>query len=595
MIHGVEAKLSEKTHSHDIDYSEEERRLIEEQSQRLESWKRSPTGILHTMKELQGPPQSGRLMVNITKPTGLAIGETVVSSQPQDGTRKLQIVFPSLKEPTEQEDTVVKDFGAQETDRDCFKNLNKEELELLHSLMKKLDFHQLQNDATAGGGASSDETISAHTTSSLPPSDTEGTLSTASEPTAQAASPIQTAPETQPSESQSAESSATSPDVDPSLQPTSEGASREETVMDTDVSATTEKPGEERTMEHQHNNLDGEGAGFTPGMMAAHNPMAAMATMGHFMPPAAAAGFMPPMLPTPMNPYMMVPQNIYYYQLLQQAHYNQIMQQSMAAASLNSPTMLSGNQEEGSFFQQKDIMNPSLQDAHVQAMDPVEVTANTNHTDNEQLRGNSPLQVQDDFTSNPSGFPVSSVNLHFDRATQGINMAPSSFTGTTPIVANSLPLSAEDTMSATNNQLQFATDEHQAVNPTKDLFKVLPPKVVPVVPSQLEPVSTNSNKTTHMPQREPSRSYASHHNTANTMAGGIKTNHTTMCKQPQSNKQDNNNKPSSSIQQRSHHSKYDVRSIDHDLSQMGMHNSFPNGIPSMVFSSSEKRRKTQQT
>ena len=536
-------------------------------------------------------------MVNMTKPTGLAIGETVVSSQPQDGTRKLQIVFPSLKEPTQQEDSVVKDFGTQENDRDCFKNLNKEELEMLHSLMKKLDFHQLQNDTTGAGGASSDETISAHTTSSLPPSDTEGTLSTTSEPTAQPASPIQTAPETHPSESQSAESSATSPDIDQSLQPTSEGTGQEDTVVDTDASATTEKPGEEKTMEHQHNNLDSEGTGFTPGMMAAHNPMAAMATMGHFIPPAAAAGFMPTMLPTPMSPYMIMPQGIYYYQWLQQqaqAHYNQMMQQSMAAASLNSPTMLSGNQEEGSFFQQKDTVNHSLQDPYTQATDPVEVTANTNHTDNEQLRGNSPLQFQDDFTSTPSGFPVSSVNFHFDRATQGINTAPSSFTGSTPIVANSLPLSAEDNMSNTNSQLQFATDEHQAINPTKDLFKVLPPKVVPVVPSQLEPVSTN-NKTTHAPQREASRSYAGHHNSGNTMAGGIKTNHTLMCKQPQSNKQDSNNtKPSSSIQQRSHYSKYDGRSIDHELSQMGMHNNFPNGIPSMVFSS-EKRRKTQQT
>ena len=596
MIHGVEAKLSEKTHSHDIDYSEEERSLIEEQSQRLESWKRSSTGILHTMKDLQRPPQSERLMMDITKPTGLPVGETVISSQPQDGTRKLQIVFPSLKEPVQQ-DSAIKEFGTQEKDRDCFKNLNKEELEMLHSLMKKLDFHQLQSDTTAAGGASSDETISAHTTSSLPPSDTEGTLSTASEPTAQLASPIQTVPEAHPSESQSAESSATSPDVDPSLQPTSEGANQENMAVDTDASTNAEKPGEEKPMEHQHNsNLDSEGAAFTPGMMPAHNPMAAMATMGHFIPPAAAAGFMPTMLPAPMNPYMMIPQNFYLYhhhqQLLQQqAHYNQIMQQTMAVAALNSPTMPSGNQEEGSFFQQKDTANPSIQDTHIQAaMDPVEVTANTNHVDNEQLRGNSPLQDQDDFTSSPSGFPMSSVNLQFDRVTQGINMAPSSFTGTTPIVANSLPLSAEDSMSRSNSQLQFATDEHQTANITKDLIRIPPPKL-PAVPSQSEPVSTdNSYKTNHIPQREVSRSYTSHHNNSST---NIKANHTSMCKQPQSNKQDNS-KPSSSIQQRTHHSKYDGRSIDHELSQMGMHNSFPNGIPSMVFSS-EKRRKSQQT
>lgn len=601
MIHGVEAKLSGKTHSHDIDYSEEERRLIEEQSQRLETWKKSPIGILHTMKELQGSAKSEEYAVNSTKPPGLPVGETASSQPLQDGTRKLklQAVFPSQQEPAHQEeDSAVKDFGSQGKDKDCFKNLNKEELELLHSLMKKLDFHQLQNEATAtaAGGISSDETISAHTTSSLPPSDTEGTQSTASEPTAQLASPIQTAPEPHPSESQSAESSATSPDVEPSLQPTTEGPPREDAMNDTDVIA--EKLEEDNTMERQHNNLDSEGAAFAPGMMPAHNPMAAMATMGPFIPSAAAAGFM---LPAPINPYMLPPQAVYYYQMLQHAHYSQMLQQTMAAAAIGSPTLLSSNHEEGHFFQQKnmDMINTGLQDVHDQAVDPVEVTANTDHAGNEQLRGNSPLQAQADFTSSQGGFPASTVpsmNLHLDHTTQGINMAPSSFTGTTPIVSSSLPLSSEDNTISTNNaQLQFANDDHQITNPNKDLLQVLPPKV-PITLPKTEPVSTsNINRTNHMPRREPPKNYPNHQNTSSTMASNARTNNTHTCKQPQSNKQDNN-KQYSNVQQRTpHHTKYDGDIIDHELSQIGLHNSFPNGIPSMEFSSDNKRRKTQQT
>lgn len=385
MIHGVEAG---KIHSHDIDYSEEEKRLIEEQSQRLQTWKKSPINILHTMKEFQGSAQPEEHTVHNTNPTGLSVGEittTPASQTLQDGTRKLQIVFPSMKEPAQQEDSAAKDLSTQENDKNCLKNLNKEELELLRSLMKKLDFQQVQSETAAGGGVSSDETISVHTTSSLPPSDTEGTFSTASEPTAQLPSPIQTAPEPHPSESQSAESSPTSPDVDPSLQHTAEGASHEDTTKDADA----EKPGEENG-QHLHNNLDDEGAAFTPGMIPTHNPMAAMATMGHFMPPTAATGFMPTMLPAPIGPYMIPPpQAVYYYQMLQHAHYSQMLQQSMAAAAaIGSPTVVSSNQEDGHFmFQQKsaDAMNTALQDAHNHAVDPVEVTANTDHPDDEQL------------------------------------------------------------------------------------------------------------------------------------------------------------------------------------------------------------------
>lgn len=597
VIHG-------KTHSHDIDYSEEERRLIEEQSQRLETWKKSPIGILHTMKELQSPGQSEEYLVNITKPAGLPVAEPVSSQPLQDGTRKLQIVFPSLKEPSlQQEDSAVKDFGIQGKEKGCFKNLNKEELELLHSLMKKLDFHQLQSEAaaTAAGGVSSDETISAHTTSSLPPSDTEGTLSTASEPTAQMTSPVQTVPEPHPSESQSAESSTTSPDVEPPLQHTKEGVTHEDMIVNTDANDTAENP-EENNME-QHN-LD-EGAAFTPGMIHPHNPMAAaMATMGPFLPPAAAAGFMPTMLPAPITPYMMPPhQAVYYYhQMLQHAHYSQMLQQSMAAAAVGSPTLLSNNQEDGNFFfQQKnmDLINSAgLQDVHSQAVDPVEVTANTNHADNEQLRGNSPLQPPVDLSQ--GGLPASTVpsmSPHLNHTPQGINMAPASFTGTTPIMMNSLPLSGEENTSSSNTQLQFATDDHQFTNPSKDLLKSLLPKV-PIAPAKTEPVGTNNNsKMNHVPRREPPKNHTNQP-TGGNMATNARTNNSHTCKQLQSNKQDNNNnkRSSNNVQQRTpHHTKYDVDSIDHELSQMGMHNSFPNGIPSMVFSSENKRRKVQQT
>ena len=593
MIHGFEAKLSGKTHSHDIDYSEEERRLIEEQSQRLETWKKSPS-ILHTMKELRGPPaQSEMHTVNITKSAGLSLGETVSSQQPlQDGTRKLQIVFPSLKEP--EEDTAAKDFQAQGKDKDYFKNLNKEELEMLQSLMKKLDLHQLQTDTAvtaAGSGVSSDETISAQTTSSLPPSDTEGTLSTASEPTAQLGSPIQIAPDPHPS--QSAESS--SPDMEPSLQPTVEGPLQEDKMMDTDATATTEKPDEDNTMNHQHENLDSEGAAFTSGMIPPHNPMAAMATMGPFIPSAAAAGFMPTMVPAPISPYMMAPQAVYYYhQMLQHAHYSQMLQQSMAAAAINSPTMIPGNQEDGHFvFQQKnmDTINAASQDVHNQDVDPVEVAVNANHPNDEQLRGNSPLQSQVDFTSNQSGFSTStipSMNMHLDPTLPGISLAPS-FTGTAPIVLSPLHSSSEGNTSSGNSQLQFGTEEHQIANPDKDLLKVLPQKVA--VPPNTELVSTNDRKN-HSPRREPPKKYYANHYDSRSESNGNRTNN---WKQLQStNKQANSNNNNKQKQQIQHHNKYGGDIIDHELSQIGLHNSFPDGIPSMEFSS-DKRRKAQQT
>lgn len=609
MIHGFEAKVSGKAHSHDIDYSEEERRLIEEQSQRLETWKKSPS-ILHTMKELQSPPaQSEVHTVNITKSAGLPLGETVSSQQPlQDGTRKLQIVFPSLKEP--EEDTVAKDFQAQRKDKNYFKNLNKEELEMLQSLMKKLDLHQLQTDTavttTTGGGVSSDETISAQTTSSLPPSDTEGTLSTASEPTAQLGSPVQTALEPHPS--QSAESS--SPDMEPSLQPTVEGPIQEDKMMDAGTTATADKPDKDKTMDHQHENLDSEGAAFTPGMIPPHNPMAAMATMGPFMPSAAAAGFMPTMLPAPISPYMMAPQAVYYYhQMLQHAHYSQMLQQSMAAAAINSPTMLpSGNQEDGHFvFQQKsmDTMNTTSRDVHNQDVDPVEVTANANHPNDEQLRGNSPLQPQADFTSNQGGFSTStipSVNMHLDPTVQGISMAPS-FTNTAPIMSSPMQSSSEGNTSSGNSQLQFGTEEHhQIANPDKDLLRVLPQKVA--VPSNTELVGTNDKKNhsprrEYSPRRDPPKKF--NHYDPSSVSNGNRTNN---WKQPQStnkhsnsnnsNKHSNSNNNNKQKQQIQHHNKYGGDIIDHELSQIGLHNSFPDGIPSMEFTS-DKRRKAQQT
>ena len=591
MIHGFEAKLSGKTHSHDLDLSEEERRLIEEQSQRLETWKKSPN-ILHTMKELQGQPaQSEVHTVNITKSAGLPLGQTVPPQQPlQDGTRKLQIVFPSLKEP--EEDTAAKDFQAQGKEN-YFKNLNKEELEMLQSLMKKLDLHQLQTDTAVtttggGGGVSSDETISAQTTSSLPPSDTE--LSTASEPTAQLGSPVQTVP--QPHPSQSAESS--SPDMEPSLRPTVEGPVQEDKMMDTDPTATAEKPDQDNNVDHQHENLDSEGAAFTSGMIPPHNAMAAMATMGPFIPSAAAAGFMPTMLPAPINPYMMAPQAMYYYhQMLQHAHYSQMLQQSMAAAAINSPTMLPGNQEDGHFaFQQKNIdtMNAASQDVHNHDVDPVEVTVNTNHPNDEQLRGNSPLQSQANFTSDQGDFSTStipSVNMHLDPTLAGINMAPS-FTGTAPILSSPLQSSSEG---SGNSQLQFGTEE-QIANRDKDLLKVLPPKVS--APSNTELVSTN-NKKNHSPRREysprrepPKKHYANHCDFS-----GV-SNRINNWKQPQSTNKQSNSNNYNKQKQSQHHNKYGGDIIDHELSQIGLHNSFPDGIPSMEFSS-DKRRKAQQT
>lgn len=600
MIHGFEAKLSGKAHSHDIDYSEEERRLIEEQSQRLETWKKSPIGILHTMKELQDVPQLEEYTMNITKPSASPVGETLSSQPLQDGTKS--IVFPPpTKGPSQQEESsVVKDFGTQGNDKNYFKNLNKEELEMLHSLMKKLDLHQLQSEtaATGAGGVSSDETISAHTTSSLPPSDTEGTLSTASEPTAQLASPIPTASEPHPSESQSPVSSATSPDVDPSLQLTTEGTTQQD-AMNSDAAATSEKAGEE---EHQHD--DSEGAAFTPGMMTTPNPMAVMTTMGPFIPPAAAAGFMPTMLPAPISPYMIPPQAVYYYHMLQHAHYSQMLQHSMQAAAMNSPTVLSNNQEDGHFlYQQKNVDTTNaavLHDVHHQGdvnVDPVEVTANTDHPNDEQLRGNSPLQDEADFTSSQCGFPASTVppvNLHLDQTVQSVSMAPSSFTGTTPIVLDSLHSSNEDnTTSSGSSQLQFTTEDNQIANPNKDLLKALPAEAP--VPPKTEPVSTN--RINHASRREPLKNYSNHSNNGSAATGSGKTNTSHLLKQPQSTKQ--NKRPSSNLQQQTQHrtttsSRYDGDVIDHELSQMGLHNSFPDGIPSMVFSSSDsKRRKVQ--
>jgi len=602
MIHGIEAKLSGKPHSHDIDFSEEERRLIEEQSQRLETWKKSPIGILHTMKDLQSPLQSEECMTDFTKPVVLP-GGTVPSQPLQDSTRKLQIVFPSIKEPTQQpENSAIKDFGSPDKVKDYFKNLNKEELELLHSLMKKLDLHQLQSETTtnAAGGISSDETISAHTTSSLPPSDTEGTPSTASEPTAQLPSPIQTVPELHPSESQSAESSATSPDMEPSLQPTMEEPTQQDAVIDGEIVTNTEKSVEDSMMEHQHDNLDSEGTAFTPGMIPAHNPMAAMATMGPFIPSAAAAGFMPTMLHAPISPYMMPPQ-VYYYQMLQHAHYNQMLQQTMAAAVINSPTLAPSNQEDGHFFYQQKSMDAAMVNAgshsiHHQAevnVDPVEVTTNSDHIDDEQLRGKSPLQVQADFTS--SGFPASNVppvNLHLEQAAQGISMAPPSFTGTVPTMVTSSPhlQSSSENTSSNNSQIQFASEDHQMNNSNKDL-KIMPPDIP--ASFKTEPVSTHI-KMNHTPQRETSKNYINHHNASTTVTGSSRTSNPYTWKQPQSGKQDN--RQSSNVQQqiKHHRGKYDGDTIDHELSQIGLHNDFPDGIiPSMVFSSESKRRKTQ--
>ena len=562
-MHGIEAKLTGKTHSHDIDYSEEERRLIEEQSQRLETWKKSPS-ILHTMKELQGvPSQSDECAVNIMKSSGVPLGEAVSS---QDGTRKLQIVFPSMKEPAQEEESTEKDFATQEKPKDCFKNLSKEELDMLHSLMKKLDLHQLQSEAT-GGRVSSEETISAQTTSSVPLSDTE--MSTASETAAQVGSPIQTAPEPHPSESQSAESS--SPDVKPSLQPTAEGPGREDTMMDIDA----EKPGEVNSMEHQQENINGEGAAFTPGMIhPSHNPMAAMATMGPFIPPAAAAGFVPTMLPAPINPYMMAPQ-MYYYQMFQHAHYNQMLQQSMAAAAISSPTLMS---DDGSqFFQHKsmDMMNLAAQD-----VDPVEVTTNTDRPNDEQLR-------DADLPSNQATSTIPSANMQIDQTAQGIKMAPC-FTGTAPSVSSPLPLSSEENTSSGDSQLQYGSEEDQQItNTNKELLKIQPHKIP--APSESEPTGSNY-KTNHSPRREIQRNYTGYHNSGGLSNGSSKTTNSTVWKQPQSNKQVSNMHK----QQIQHHSRYDGDIIDHELSQIGLHNSFPDGIPSMEFSS-DKRRKAQQT
>ena len=555
-MHSIEAKLTGKTHSHDIDFSEEERRLIEEQSQRLETWKKSPN-ILHTMKELQEvPPQSDECAVNLMKSSGGPLGDAVSS---QDGTRKLQIVFPSMKEPA-QEESSVKDFTTQEKPKNCFKNLSKEELDMLQSLMKKLDLHQLQNET---GRVSSAETVSAQTTSSQPLSDTE--LSTASEPAAQVGSPVQTAPEPHPSESQSVESS--SPDVEPSLQPTAEGPSEEETMMDINA----EKPGEGISMEQQQN-INGEGAAFTPGMIPSHNPMAAMATMAPFIPPAAAAGFVPTMLPAPINPYMMAPQ-MYYYQMLQHAHYSQMLQQSMAAAAISSPTLMPD--DGGQFFQQKnmDMMNVAAQD-----VDPVEVTANTDHPNNEQLR-------DADFTSNQATSTMPSTNMQLDQTTQGIQMAPC-FTGTAPSVSSPVQLSSEENTSSGDSQLQYSCEEdHQITNTNKELLKIQPHRIP--VPSKSEPTSTNY-KTNHSPRRETLGNYTSHHNPGGLNNGSSRTN-TLVWKQPQSNKQVCNMHK----QQIQHHSRYDGDTIDHELSQIGLHNSFPDGIPSMEFSS-DKRRKANK-
>ena len=117
------------------------------------------------------------------------------------------------------------------------------------------------------------------------------------------------------------------------------------------------------------------------------------------------------------------------------------------------------------------------------------------------------------------------------------------------------------------------------------------------VPPNTELVSANDRKNhspqrEYSPQREPPKKYYANHYDSSIVSNGNRTNN---WKEPQStNKQGNSNNNSKQKQQIQHHNKYGGDIINHELSQIGLHNSFPDGILSMEFSS-DKRRKAQQT
>ena len=585
MIRGGGADTPTRSHVHDIDYSEEEKRLIEEQSQRLETWKKSPSGVLHTLKDLQGsqsgeyPPQSGEYSSQLGE-YPLQSEEYSLQSD-SDNTRKLQIVFPVQPQPL-----------TAPTEDYYLKKLNKKEVEMLQSLMKKMDIQQQPTvDIMATSGTSSEETVSAHTSSSLPPSDTEGTPSTASEPAVQVAPPTESVTEPHPSGSQSTGSPATPPDE---IQATSEVDKREITEED----STADKQTEDLTM-NQHGNSDGDGLMY-PGMMAAPNPMAAMATMGHFLPPAATAGFM---LPAPMiNPYLFSPQMQMYFQMMQQQQAHLMMQQSMAAAAVaTSPTPNSIRDED---YQQKNFEELAAtvpQNAHQAEVNvnAVEVTSSSEQPNEEQLRGHSPVppdEVHTNFAPIQNSFsvplqvdslPESAMLKQQTLIKQQQDLIPPSFTNSLSPPHSTLP-SNEDTI---NHQLLPSTVSHPASTNTFKQPKATTPEGLPMQQykkmhnsSSEHFMVTNSELTTN---NEIPKNFTKQHNKGSTFITSS-NNSTYTWKQHTVSKHD---KQSYTPKAPQYYSQYDGETIDHELSQMGMNNNFPYGIPTMMFSS--ERRKPQ--
>ncbi|XP_065884806.1 mucin-3A-like isoform X2 [Dysidea avara] len=602
MVRAGVAGMPARSHVHDIDYSEEEKRLIEEQSQRLETWKKSPSGVLRTLKDLQGSPQSGEYPPQSGEHPSqfgeypLQSGDYLMNtnlSAPQsdsDNTRKLQIMFPAQQQ---QLSVPREDF--------YLKKLNKEEVEMLQSLMKKMDIQQQQPtaDTVATGGTSSEETVSAHTTSSIPPSDTEGTPSTASEPAMQVAPPTQSAPEPYSSESQSAGSSATPPDE---VQTTSEEVDKQETTEQEDNTA--EKQREDPTVD-QYGNLDGDGLMY-PGMMAP-NPMAAMATMGHFLPPAAAAaGFM---LPAPMiNPYLFPPQMQMYFQMMQQQQAHMMMQQSMAAAAVaTSPTPNSIHDED---YQQKNSQELAAaatvpQDVHQAEVNvnAVEVTSSNEHSNEEQLRGHSPVppaEVHTNFSPIQNSFSAplqvdslpetaTIATLKQQTLMQQQDLIPPSFTNSLSPPHSAL-LSNEDTI---NHQLLPSTVSHPASNNT---FKQ--PKATVTTPDmQQQHKKMHNSSSEHFmnskltTNKEMPKHFAKHYRGSTSITSSRTNNNGTQHMWKQQHSVSKYDKHSYTMKAPQYYSQYDGETIDHELSQMGMNNNFPHGIPSMMFSS--ERRKPQ--
>lgn len=581
MIHGGGADKPAGSHAHDIDYSEEEKRLIEEQSQRLETWKKSPSGVVRTLKDLQGSTQSGECPSQFGEypPQSGECSVTNLCAQPTS--EKLQTMFPAQQQQQQ---------PLTATEEDSYlKRLNKEELEMLQSLMKKMDLGQQQQptaDNVATGGTSSDETVSGNTTSSLPQSDTEGTPSTSSEPAVQAAPSTQSAPELYPGD-KSAESSATPPNEVQAT--TSDEVDKQETIEENN----TDKQKEDLLMDQQ-TSLDGDGLMY-PGMMPATNPMATLAAMGHFLPPPAA-GFM---LPPPMvNPYLIPPQM--YFQMVQQQQH-MLMQQSMAAAAVaTSPTPNHLQEEDYPQKNSEELVSLVPQDAHQAEVNTnaVEVVSSSDPPNEEQLRGHSPplpaevhtnfAPIQNSFSTTPQLDSYSETSAISTLKQQDL-IPPSHANSVSP--PHSTLLSNED---AINHSLLPSTMGQPA---SSSSLKQPTPEALPVQQQHRKVHNSSSehftiiNKlTTNDSPRAISPNFAKQHKESSlttTPSGRTNNSITHMWKQQHTSKYDRHNYTTKTP----YFSQYDGDTIDHELSQMGMNNNFPNGIPTMMFSS--ERRKPQ--